>query len=266
MSRIEVLCVTMNQTDLSLTEKMNLKCDAVIANQTTRCDEIRQTAGNNTYRLISTQTKGVGRNRNIAFVHANAEILLLADDDMQYYDGYVEKIEKEFDSHPDADVMIFNIDTTDVHRPQKKNQVTKRIGRLSRLPYGAPRIALRKSSWEKSNVWFTVLFGGGAKYTNGEDSIFLYELRKKGLRIYVSQETIGNIDMSQSSWFVGANEEFYYNKGAFSEVVHPRTAILWGVYYALRVKSDLSFAQKYRAFRAGIKGYREETAFRKELS
>ena len=178
MSRIEVLCVTMNQTDLSLTEKMNLKCDAVIANQTTRCDEIRQTAGNNTYRLISTQTKGVGRNRNIAFVHANAEILLLADDDMQYYDGYVEKIEKEFDSHPDADVMIFNIDTTDVHRPQKKNPVTKRIGRLSRLPYGAPRIALRKSSWEKSNVWFTVLFGGGAKYTNGEDSIFLYELRK----------------------------------------------------------------------------------------
>ena len=36
MGKLQVLVATMNQCDVSLVEKMNLNCDAVIANQADR--------------------------------------------------------------------------------------------------------------------------------------------------------------------------------------------------------------------------------------
>lgn len=254
-NRLQVLCVTMNQEDFSLVEKMNLKSDAIIANQTnnTSLEEKKYVWG--TVKMISTQTKGVGINRNIAFHYATDEILLLSDDDMQYSDSYVEDILHEFDEHPNADVFIFNILSTNTIRKQKQNCKTRKITFMSRLPYGAPRIAIRKDVWQKSNIWFSSLFGGGAKYTNGEDSIFLKDILKKKLKVYVSNKCIGKINMDNSSWFKGANEEFFFNKGAFCAAVYPNTIYLRMLYFAFRVKSSLCFFEKIHYFRKGSKAY-----------
>lgn len=261
MSRLEVLCVAMEQNDCSLARKMNIKCDLLIANQASRFETFEAEYNSHRVRMITTQTRGVGKNRNISLLHATGEILLLSDDDVSFQPSYVNDIISEFDDHPDADVIIFNLQSNDEVRKQKINKSTRKLGKIAKMPYGAPRVAFRRSSWEKSNVWFTTLFGGGTPYTSGEDSIFLKQLRRTGLVFYVSSKTIGTVDMSSSSWFQGANEQFYFNKGAFYAMIYPHSTLIWKLYIASRVKSNLSFKDRMKYCQRGIEAFRNGKTF-----
>lgn len=265
MSKLEVLCVSMHQSDFSIVEKLNLKSDAVIANQCDRTSLETVSYDFGTVKMISTQTLGVGKNRNIALIYATGDILLLSDDDMCYSDTYAEDILLAFEKQPKADVIIFNVLSNDNKRKQFENKRTKKTGKFSRMPYGAPRIAFRKEAWEKSNIWFTTLFGGGAKYTNGEDSIFLNSLRKKGLTVYVSNIFIGTIDMSTSSWYKGFDEEFFFNKGAYLKAMELKTSFILKYYYAFRLKSSLTIKERLRWLGRGEKAYRKKMSYQEYI-
>lgn len=66
---------------------------------------------------------------------------------------------------------------------------------------------------EKSGVRFSTLFGGGAKYSNGEDSLFIKELMDKGIQVYTSPEVIGRETESESTWFSGYHDKFFFDRG-----------------------------------------------------
>lgn len=258
MSKFEILCVTMHQKDFSKIEQMNIHSDVVFANQADRTamDEI-DFEGHHA-RMITTNTRGVGINRNTALLYAKGDICLFADDDVTYNDDMEERVLAEFDAHPDADIIIFNFDT-DSDRKQIKYSKTKKCGRFCRMPWGAVRIAFRLSSVRKANIWFTTLFGGGCVFPSGEDSMWLTDAKSKGLTFYVSKETIGSISFDNSSWFTGFDEKMYYGKGAFYQAVHPKTFNLWMLYFALRTKnlSELSTPKKIRWMKNGKKEYIE---------
>ena len=112
MKQLQVLVATMHQSDFSLVEKMNIACDAILANQTDHNAVSEQVYPFGTVRMISTDTRGVGINRNTALDAAEAEFVLFADDDVTYADGMPERLLSEFAAHPDADVLIFGIDYT----------------------------------------------------------------------------------------------------------------------------------------------------------
>ena len=262
MSRFEILCVTMHQKDFSKIEQMNINSDVVFANQadTTSMDELE--FNGHRARMITTDTRGVGVNRNLALTYAQGEICLFADDDVTYDDDMEERVLKEFDAHPDADVIIFHFDT-DSDRKQVKYPKTKKCGRFCRMPWGGVRIAVRLDSIRKANVWFTTLFGGGCIFPSGEDSMWLTEARKKGLTFYVSKETIGKLDFESSTWFTGFDEKMYYGKGAFYQATHPATKLLWMTYFALRTKrmSKLSVKEMFKLMRYGVNGYLKTNSF-----
>lgn len=46
--------------------------------------------------------------------------------------------------------------------------------------YGAARLAVRREALIKSDINFSLRFGGGAQYGSGEDTIFLSDCLKKG--------------------------------------------------------------------------------------
>ena len=109
---------------------------------------------------------------------------------MRYVDNLEEIVLREFDTHPDANVFVFNLET-DGDRKQKKYDQTRKCGKFERMPWGGCRIAVRLNSVRKANVWFTTLFGGGCIFPSGEDSMWLLDAKRKGLTFYVSKETIG---------------------------------------------------------------------------
>ena len=257
MLNFEILCVTMGQKDFSKIQQMNIHSNVVFANQADECSYNEVEFENHKAKMITTTTRGVGKNRNIALIHASADICLFADDDVVYNDDVEKVVTDEFTAHPDADIIIFHFDTDGTGRKQKKYPVTKKHGRFSPMPWGGVRIAVRLESIKKANVWFSTLFGGGCVFPSGEDSMWLLECKRKGLTFYVSKETIGKISFAQSSWFTGYDERFYFGKGAFYQALHPKSVYLWMLYFAFRTKSfgNMRFGEKMKCMQLGRQGY-----------
>ena len=263
MSKFEILCVTMHRQDFSKLTEMNIHSDVVFANQADRTAFEEMSFEGHRARMITTTTRGVGVNRNTALLYAEGDICLFADDDVRYDDDMEERVLAEFAAHPDADVMIFHLEADDPKRALVKYSETKRCGAFTRMPWGAVRIAFRLSSVKKANLWFTTLFGGGCIFPSGEDSMWLSDAKKAGLTIYASKETIGTVSFATSTWFTGADERFYYGKGAFYEATRKRHFTLWAYYFLFRTRGEkaLSNREKLRWMRNGREGYRNMMSY-----
>ena len=214
--KTEVLVVTMHQTDFSKINAMNIQSDTVIANQADRYDYSEQIFGNgHVAKLITTASKGVGKNRNIALLNANADICVLADDDMIFDDDYEKILTEAFSSLPEADIIIFNLDTIGkVTRERRNNVKIKRVRIYNVMNYGAARIAFKRESVLRANLYFSLLFGGGCRYSSGEDTIFLVSALKCGLKIYTYPKRLATVSQEVSSWFQGYTDRYFVDKGA----------------------------------------------------
>lgn len=264
MRKFEILCVTMGQSDFSLIRKMNVKSDIVYANQADCFSFLTEDFGDFSAKMYTTNTVGVGINRNIGLLLASAEICLLADDDIVYSDDYESIVVDEFDNHPDADVIIFNIGTTTPQYGRIPTQIKKYkyLHFWSKKPYGAPRIAFRLNSIKNSNIMFSTLFGGGCKYLCGEDTIFLNDLLKKKKSILLSPKKIGSVSYSNSSWFTKNEDKFYYDKGAMFEAKSTRTALFFALYYSVfRRESGTKFNKVLKWILRGEKGYKKGLSY-----
>ncbi len=251
--KVEVLVATMHQNDHSLLQKMNIQTDAVIANQCQRNEykEI-ETKFNNIVKIISTKTKGVGINRNFALLYASKDILLFADDDLVYDDNYEGLILQAFNDNPEADMIIFNV--KGAGRPITK---AHRVRWYNFMRYGTVRIAIKRQSLQKANVWFSSLFGGGAKYSAGEDSLFLRDCLAKKLKIFATPVTLCKLDNSRpSTWFDGYNKKFFYDKGVLYNHISKKLAKLLCIQYLIRHKKarqEMGFFTAYKEMKKGIK-------------
>ena len=261
--KFEILCVTMRQRDFSKIEEMNIHTNIVFANQDDRTAYDQKEFDGYTARMITTNTVGVGINRNIALMYADADICLFADDDVRYIDNLEEIVVGEFEKYPDADVFIFHLDSTDQDRQQKKYSKTRKCSCFEKMPWGGVRIAVRLSALKRANVWFTTLFGGGCIFPSGEDSIWLMEAKRKGLRFYVSNKTIGVISFAESSWYSGADEKFYYGKGAFYQAMHKHSQLIWHLYFAIRTwgRGKLGFSKKMKYMKLGAQGFKKMQSY-----
>lgn len=267
MSKFEILCVTMHQNDFSKIEKMNIHSDVVFANQADSTSFEQIEFEGHTAKMITTATRGVGINRNLSLAYASADICLFADDDVVYIDNAEKVVLSEFEKNPKADIMIFHFESDDPSRPQKSYPKTKKRHKWQKLPWAGFRIAFRLSSVKKANINFTTLFGGGCIFPSGEDSMWLKDAVKAGLKIYVSNKTIGWVSFAESTWFTGADEKYFYGRGAFCQAVRKRTKYMHFFHTISRTrgKGALSAKEKLKWLKYGAKGYNEMLSYQQFL-
>ena len=113
---LQLLVSAVKQDPRQLAEKMNIDSDAIIINQ---CDENNYDEWNyrgHTIRAYSFAEKGVGLSRNNALLRADHDISLFADEDIVYMDGYAEKVLRAFEEHPEADMLLFNMEVSQERR------------------------------------------------------------------------------------------------------------------------------------------------------
>lgn len=262
--KVEVLVAAMGQHDLSLYDRMNLHTDAVIANQCGAWGEISEERNGARVRMLSSNTRGVGKNRNLALSVADGDILVFADDDMIYYDDLVEGVEAAFAAFPKADVIFFGLDYTKNGEVfDKRRHKNGRVRIWDSLKYGACRLAVRRSAIMRAGISFSTLFGGGTSYGSGEDTLFIRECYRKGLRAYAYDHTLGRTAKDGSSWFAGYNEKYLYDKGAMIAAAFPKAKHLIKWYFILKSKklSGFSLGKTRRLINKGIKGFRTLTPY-----
>ncbi len=252
--KLEVLIAAVNK-QISLYNELNLDSHCIIANQ---CNSVGFMS-NDKCKYISTNTRGVGKNRNIALMYSSAKYILFGDDDINYVNNLEEIIVNCFNEIKNADVLIFNIETTgndEIAQGRRQNRKVKRVRWYNYMNYGAVRIACRRERIFQNNIWFSDLFGGGAKYSCGEDTIFLSDCLKNKLKIYCVPITIATVDQSSSSWFNGYNEKYFIDKGALLRKTSPIMYRLFIRYYAFKMRTkDLGYCKIIKLCKKGAKEY-----------
>jgi len=253
---VEVLVATMHQKDYSILERMNISSDALIGNQ---CDH--NSIDHITYKkhdvtFYSFAERGVGLNRNNTLMRSKADICIFADDDMIFYDNYEEIIKKAFLELPDADVLCLNID--DEPKIRIVNKKVSRVRWYNYGKYGAARIAIRREAIIRNGIFFNLSFGGGAEYSQGEDTLFLFECLKKGLHVYAVPATVAKlIECRESTWFKGYTDKFFFDKGVYYACLHFPLSWLLGlrfcIKYRKRYKDQFSWVHAYRKLVDGMK-------------
>lgn len=257
---LQVLVVTMNQQDFSLVDRMNIKTNVIFANQTNEnCfDEKEYEFG--TAQMISTKTRGVGINRNIALLASEAEILLFSDDDMCYYDGTLESVKEAFSKNPTADVIIFSLDITkNGEIIRRKHHKTGRAYLWNSLKYGTVVVAVKRKALLRANIKFSEIFGGGCPFSCGEDSLFIKECFNNRLKVYKHSYVLGSCSKDSSSWFTGFGDKYLYDKGVLLSFLFPKIKYLVAVYFGYRFKkmTKYSFFKNIKMINKGIKNAKE---------
>lgn len=254
--RVQVLASVMDETMENIVERMRLDSDAVIINQCGSLGMQRMEHKGHKISFYSFPDRGVGRSRNEAVMRADQDICLFADGDIVYEPGYAETIIAEFERNPGADMILFNIDVEESRRTYHIEE-RKRVHWYNCGRYGAVSFAVRRESLLESRVMFSLLFGGGAKYSNGEDSLFLKEFMGKGYRVYTAPVTIGREEAGESTWFAGYNEKFFVDRGVLYHFLYGKLAWVMSLRFLLAHKgifcSEVSVAQAYAWMKQGVR-------------
>jgi len=257
---LQVLVATMHQEDHSLLEKMNINSDAIIVNQCGKNEYENIEYNGHDVKIYSFSERGVGLNRNNSLMRATADICLFSDDDVIYDEKYKDIIINEFKANPKADVIIFNVLSTNKDRKKKIIKERRKLNYFNCFNYPTYQIAVKNNKIRKANIFFSLLFGGGTSYGSGEDSLFLRDCYKKGLNIYSSPEVIGEVKHDSSTWFKGFNEKYFIDKGTLYAALFNKYARLFSLRFILKHKNkfegDKSFLKLYKLMLNGIKDWR----------
>ncbi len=252
----------MHQKDDSLYKEMNLQTDAVLANQ---CDEYfykEYTEDDGSLvKLVSSTERGVGKNRNKAMMYADGKYIMCSDQDMIYVDGYEKIVVDAFNKCPKADVIVFRLEYLNRFTPARREDVKfKRIHIWNCMRYGTARVAMRKGALDKSCLSFSTMYGGGAKYSSGEDSLFIRDAFRKGLKMYACPIVIAKVKQEESSWFTGYNDKYFVDKGILIANAFPRMKRLFLYYFAYgmrNVSKDYSLTKICKLMKQGFKEYKK---------
>ncbi len=259
--KVQVLASVMNQTMEQIAERMRLQSDAVIINQCGRLGFEETDCHGGRVRFYSFPDRGIGRSRNEAILRSDGDILLFSDEDIVYEPGYAQAIAQEFEQNTRADMILFNIS---VKKERQTYCITerKRVRWYNCGRYGAVSFAVKRDSLLALGVTFSLLFGGGARYSNGEDSLFLKEFMDKGGRVYTAPVTIGReVREGESSWFAGYNEKFFYDRGVLYRYLYGRLASVMALRFLLahraRLCAELPLRKAYCLMKKGIRESKE---------
>lgn len=258
MPTIQVLVATVDHKGSALPKKMNISSDAIICDQCGITKNEEFIFNKNKIKLFCFNERGVGKNRNRALELASADISLIADDDMTYADGYSELVKNEFAAHPEADVILFNVIRTNGDPYNVRKPFRVRYHNFMR--FGAVRIAFRTQSVKNRGITFSDLFGGGTRYSHGEDSLFLKDCLDNNLKLLATPTVIASLNNERSStWFSGFDSRYFSDQGALYAAISRK------FYLPLCFQDAFRHRKKYSAHGSVIKNCKEMKTGAKEF-
>ena len=248
--KVQVLVAAMNQNNHELLNKMNICSDVIVGNQGTKNKIESFKYKQNNVKYLNFCEKGVGLNRNNCLMRACDDIVLFADEDEKLVDNYEQIIIDEFNSNSKADMIIFNVVSSNDSRKQYQIKKKKRIHWFNCAKYGAVRIAVKLEKIREKNIYFSLLFGGGAKYSNGEDSLFIMNCIKSGMKVYTSTKTIGMVSQENSTWFNGYDKKYFVDRGILYKQLYGCLYSLASIAFLIKIKKHYN---KYISFNQALK-------------
>lgn len=254
--KLEVLVSAVDKEAAELIPQMHICTDAVLVNQCDRYAYDSVETGMGKAKCFSMPERGVGLSRNTALLHASGDVVLFSDEDIVLAADYEAQITKAYRELPDADMILFNVRVA----PARKTYWNEEIRRITHRNYGrypAYSISAKLEALRRANAHYSLLFGGGAKYSNGEDSLFLRDCLKAGLRIYAHTACIGEEKERESTWFSGYHEKFFRDRGVLYHHLYGKLALPLSLRFLLAhretVCREISVGKAFHIMRMGVR-------------
>jgi hypothetical protein len=210
--KIEILLATMFRNNIDFIKKNNIAGDCVVVNQS---DE-NSVSQIDKVKFINSLERGLSKSRNLAIKHSNADIGLVADDDIVYIDNYQQVVKDAYNLIPEADIIIFKLPDSFKKRAGTKSRFSKikKLNFIDTLGIISFQISFKIRSIE--NIYFDERFGTGSGIiSSGEENIFLNDCLNNNLKIYYYPKTIlKKIEQVDSTWFKGFNKTYLEDRGA----------------------------------------------------
>ena len=254
--KLQLLVSAMNKDAENLINTMGITTDAVIINQCDKYDTRIFEDKNKKIEFYDMNERGVGRSRNSAVLKSSGDILLFSDEDIVYENDYEKRVIKAFEENKNADMLIFNIEVDESRRTYHIDKKTK-VGIFNCGRYPTYSMAVKRDVLLKKGIMFSLLFGGGAPYSAGEDSLFIMDCVKSGMNIYALPITIGREELRPSTWFNGYTEKFFYDRGVLFAHLYGKAAGIMAARYVLAKKKvmcrEIKPRDAYNLIKKGIK-------------
>ncbi len=186
---IEFLISTTNRLETQFLNKIfeNIAMNnfnAIVINQCYQVEPKQLKSDNTHIDIHSVRDKGLSKSRNLALKNASRDICVVADDDLVYLKDCIERINQVYEEDKNLDVAVFQIITPD-GEPYKRyspNSYLIKKGK-DQLKISSVEISFRLKSIKENGIEFNENLGLGAKYTKGEEAVFINECIRHGLKV-----------------------------------------------------------------------------------
>lgn len=185
-------------------------------------------------------------NRNTLIDEFEGDIVLFADNDISYTSEQLEAVISAFEANPDVGFICFKLDGLDKNYPEREFD-------MELQPHGyypsSCEIAVRTSVLKETGVRFDTRFGLGSRFVGCEETVFVDNLLKCGVKGLYCPVVIGTHENDMTT---GTNPRLKHRlneaKGAAVGVTLPWSGVARLV---VRAAHNRSFSELYY----GLKGY-----------
>jgi glycosyltransferase involved in cell wall biosynthesis len=215
---VEIVIATMNRNSLDFLIPMFPFChfsqfSILIINQTEENNLLISEFPS--VRVINSFERGLSKSRNLGLENAKGKIILLADDDEIFKEGFDSIISNSYNKYPNATVISFRIVKPDGSLFKKYPiRTLENVNQLDLFNVLSIEISLNKAVFDTLNVKFDEHFGLGSNFVMGEEAIFLSDINNKKQQIIIESKVIA-IHPAISTDDKLNFEQRYYVQGAF---------------------------------------------------
>lgn len=219
---VEILISTMNKNSLDFLIPMFpflhfSNFSIVVINQTNNDRLLVSDCPN--VRVFNSFDVGLSKSRNLALKNATGKILLIADDDVVYQEGFLSKIITSHNQYKDAAAITFSAIQTNGSFLKKYPLVSKtKMNSFDILNTSSIEITLKKSKIESLGIEFDENFGLRSAFEMGEEAIFLFDLKSKKEQLVFVPEVIVSHDSSTTSKKRSILENYYIQGALFTRI------------------------------------------------
>lgn len=254
---LEILMSTMNLEDINDLDlaKKNISTNLVVINQTSQKRKVKALSN---VKVLNYDEKGLSKSRNRALAASTKDVGVIADDDITYDKDFEIGLLSAYKRFPEADIITFNY--------LKDNKVngfdkTKKLAFLDILKLNSIQISFRNKSIKNKKIKFNEKFGlGSAYYNQGEETLFLRDCLKAGLKIvHVPLTLVSHPDEATTgeAWSL----KTVYSKGALSfELLGNFSFLLFWYFLIFKYKNyskTMGVVDFARTYREGRKDYKK---------
>ena len=191
MMKLEHIVSTMNRDEFTFLNDLHMKAPCLVVNQNRDAkNETVELSNGLSAQVLSTPEKGLSRSRNMLLRNATGDICIMGDDDVEYLDGYEKIISQAYETHPDADIIVFRFthEKGKETRARYNRDLRMRLWNISKA--ASVEITFRRERVLQAGPCFDERLGLGAEFPSGEENAFLADALRAGLKIYHVPQTI----------------------------------------------------------------------------